>query len=235
VALALGFEGSGRELAALCQRAEQLASGVPCGIMDQLTSALGIDGHALLIDFTTLDIDPVPVPPLAEIIVVHSGQERELAGSAYAERRAACERAASEIGPLREATLDDVAGIDDPIIRRRATHVVYENQRVRDFARAFRAGNLREAGRLMVESHASLRDLFEVSTPELDALVEALCEVPGIFGARLTGAGFGGCVVALGDERAVDALAVSTGVVVPGLGPRRGWRVRAAAGARLLD
>ncbi len=174
---------------------------------------------------------------------MHSGQERELAGSAYAQRRAACERAAGEIGPLRHATLDDVAGIDDPVVRRRATHVVTENERVGDFARAFRSANLREAGRLMVESHASLRDLFEVSTPQLDALVDALVAVPGIVGARLTGAGFGGCVVALGDKRALEELAVPTGdsdsdtglVVVPGLGPRRGWRVRAAAGARLVN
>jgi galactokinase len=218
VALALGFDGPPLALAELTQRAEQRASGVPCGIMDQLASAAGVEGHALLMDFTTMAVEPVPVPAGATIVVIHSGQERTLAGSAYGERRAACETAATRIGPLLDATLADVGAIDDPVIRRRARHVVTENQRVREFAAAFRAGDLVTAGEIMRASHASLRDDFEVSTEVLDALVARLDATPGVHGARLTGAGFGGCVVALTDP----------GVLA------EGWTVRASAGARVL-
>ncbi len=215
VALALGFDGSAFELAALGQRAEQIASGVPCGIMDQLASAAGVADHALLMDFTTMAVEPVPVPPDAAIHVIHSGQHRELAGSAYGERRDACERAAAAIGPLLDADLADLATIGDETMRRRARHVITENERVRSFAAAFRAGDLRTAGEIMAASHRSLRDDFEVSTDVLDALVERLRRIDGVHGARLTGAGFGGCVVALAEPGALD----------------EGWRVRASAGA----
>jgi galactokinase len=215
VALALGFRGTPTELALACQRAEHAASGVPCGIMDQLASAAGVDGHVLLIDCSTNALTPVPVPDGAEVVVVHSGEARALAGSAYAERRAACERAAAIVGPLRDATLDDLAAITDDVVRRRARHVVTENRRVAGFADALRAGELTVAGTLMVESHASLRDDFEVSTPALDALVERLAATAGVHGARLTGAGFGGCAVALCEPGAL----------------REGWTVRPVAGA----
>lgn len=216
VALALGFEGSPLELAAACQRAEQRAAGVPCGIMDQLTSAAGVAGHALLIDFSTLEVTPVPLPTGVEVVVVHSGQARNLAGSAYSERRAACEAAESHIGPLRAATGADLARLADPVLARRARHVVTECARVREVAGALADGDPGRAGRAMVASHASLRDNFEVSTPVLDALVERLVATPGVFGARLTGAGFGGCVVALSEPGALE----------------EGWHVQAAAGAR---
>ena len=214
-ALALGFEGTPLELALACQKAEQLASGVPSGIMDQLASAAGVDGHALQIDCTTLEVAPVPVPPGVEVVVVDSGQRRALATSAYALRRSQCEQAEALVGPLRDAELADVERIPQEDLRRRARHVVSENDRVRRFAGAFRSGDLVEAGRLMTESHASLRDDFEVSTPALDRLVERLVAQPGVHGARLTGAGFGGCAVVLTEAgTAVD-----------------GWRVRPAAGA----
>lgn len=219
VALALGFEGSPRALAELGQTAEHLASGVPCGIMDQLASAAGVEGHALLMDFTTGAVEPVPVPAGAEIVVVHSGQERTLVGSAYGERRDACVAAAREIGPLRDASLDDVRAIADPVIRRRARHVITENARVRAFVEAFRAADLVTAGEIMVVGHTSLRDDFEVSTPPLDALFDRLRGTPGVFGVRLTGAGFGGCVVALTEP----------GVLT------EGWRVRASAGASVRE
>ena len=218
VALALGFDGDPRALAELCQRAEQVASGVPCGLMDQLTSACGIDGHALLLDFTTGVIEPVPVPDDAAIVVVHSGQPRTLAGSAYAERRAATESAAAIIGPLHDASFADLDRLEDPVVRRRARHVLTENERVRAFAVAFRSGDLRTAGALMAASHASLREDFAVSTDVLDTLVDRLCATPGVHGARLTGAGFGGCVVALTEPGVLD----------------EGWTVRASGGARLL-
>ncbi len=203
VALALGMSGSPLEVALACQRAEQAASGVPCGVMDQLASTSGMEGHALLVDCSSLSVTPVAVPDGAEVVVVHSGERRALSGSAYAQRRRECEAAAEVLGPLRHVTLDDVAGIEDPMLRRRARHVVSENARVRAFADALAGEDLDSAGALMAESHLSLRHDFEVSTPGLDRLVDRLAEMPGVHGARLTGAGFGGCVVALAEPGSV--------------------------------
>ncbi len=218
VALALGFRGPPLELARLAQRAEQRASGVPCGIMDQLASAAGVAGHALLIDCHRLTVTPVAVPDGAELRVVHSGEPRRLAGSAYADRRAAAEAAEAFVGPLRLVTdVREVEAIADPVLRRRARHVVTENARVRDMAAALASGDLAAAGLLMAASHRSLRDDFEVSTPGLDALVTRLARRPGVHGVRLTGAGFGGCVVALTE---VGALT-------------EGWLVRAEDGAHV--
>lgn len=215
VALALGFDGPPLALARLAQRAEQRASGVPSGIMDQLASAAGVEGHALLIDCRSLGIRPVAVPDDIDVVVIDSGQSRTLVGSAYAERRAQAEAAESLIGPLRDATTADLTRLDDPVSAARARHVITENARVWAFAEALEEGWPAEAGALMVASHASLRDDYEVSTPALDALVERLLRVPGVHGARLTGAGFGGCVVALTEP---GALA-------------EGRRVRPSAGA----
>ncbi len=206
VALALGFEGSPLDLAGQCQKAEHLASGVPCGIMDQLAIASARAGSAMLIDCATNQVTHVPVPESAEILVVHSGQYRELRNSAYAERRMECERAEAEIGPLRQADPGDVASIGDPDVAARARHVITENRRVTDFASALGAGELAVAGELMAESHRSLRDDFAVSTPELDELVESLSSVRSVYGARLTGAGFGGAVIALCESRACEPL-----------------------------
>jgi galactokinase len=214
-ALALGFEGSKIELAQRCREAEELASGVPCGIMDQLASAAGEAGHALRIDCTTLEWVAVPIREGLDIVVVHSGVSRRLAGSAYAERRAECRAAEAEIGPLREANLADAEALVDPVLRRRARHVVTENQRVLEFTDALAGARLDALGPLMAASHASLRDDFEVSTPELDDLVAKLTATPGVIGARLTGAGFGGCVVALAEP----------GNDLPG------WHVQASDGA----
>ncbi len=219
VALALGFEGSALELALACQQAEQLASGVPCGVMDQLASAAGVAGHALLIDCTSLAVTPVPIPDGVEVVVVPSGEARELAASAYAQRRAQCEAAIALIGPLTQATPADVATLADPVVAARARHVVTENQRVRDMAAALAAGDAGACGALMVASHESLRVDFDVSTPRLDALVAELVAAPGVHGARLTGAGFGGCVVALAEPGAVH----------------RGWHVQAVGGAEAAD
>ena len=219
VAKALGFDGSNHELARLCQRAEQVASGVPCGIMDQLASAAGIAGHALLINCHTLEIEPIPMPLAVDVVVIHSGQHRALSGSAYAERTAQCTMAEDIVGPLRLIT--DVAAlgsIEDDTVHRRARHVVTENARVRAFAAAMKTGDYSRAGALMVESHTSLRVDYNVSTPVLDTLVKRLIDTPGVLGARLTGAGFGGCVVAL----------TGPGVL------SEGWRVRPAVGASLI-
>ena len=217
VALALGDPGTPLEVARRCQRAEQLATGVPCGIMDQLASASGVDGAALLMDCATDRVTPVVVPADAWFHVLHSGQHRELVGSEYAIRRAQCERAVELVGPLPVADDAAIERIDDPVVRARARHVRSECRRVEVFAEALARGDLAEVGALMTESHRSLRDDFEVSTPALDALVTRLLGTEGVLGARLTGAGFGGCVVTL----------TRPGVELDG------WRVLPAPGARL--
>lgn len=218
LALALGFVGSVLDLARLCQRAEQVASGVPCGILDQLSSAGGREGKAMIMDCHDLSLTYVDVPDNADIVVIHSGQARTLSGSEYPMRVAQCAAAEAVIGPLRLATLAAAASIEDPVVARRARHVVTENQRVHDFAAALAAGHLADAGAIMTQSHHSLRDDYETSTPIVDRLVDTLLATPGVFGARITGGGFGGCVVALTVPGALDT----------------GWTVRPAAGARLL-
>ena len=205
-ALALSAAGAWRTssaaLAEACRRAEELATGVPCGIMDQLASLGGREGHALLLDCRSLEIRPVPLPPELAVVVVHSGVSRSLDASAYADRRRACERLARRLGvpTLRDATEAQVA--TEPLGR----HVVRENARVLAAARALEEGDLEGLGRLLDESHASLRDDFAVSTPELDALVAELVRA-GALGARLTGAGFGGCAVAVCEADVADAIA----------------------------
>ena len=220
VALACLGDQARRELGPLglaqaCQRAEHRASGVPCGLMDQLTSVSGVSGHALLIDFGSLATELVPIPESATVVVVHSGDARRLEDSAYGDRRREVEAAQRQIGPLRHATLADVAAVADPAARARARHVVTENARVRAFATALRDGDLATAGAIMAESHASNRDDFEASTPQVDRVVDRLAAVPGVHGARLVGGGFGGCVVALTEPGALH----------------EGWTVRACAGA----
>lgn len=231
LALAFGFDGTPLELARLGQRAEHRAVGVPCGLLDQLTSAAGVEGHALLLDLADEISDdvratPVPMPDAVDVVVVHSGQERRLAGSAYAERRMQCDKAAQLVGPLPRASLADIAAIDDPLLRLRARHVATECERVRDAAEALRADDAAVFGRLMLASHASLRDDFEVSTDALDRTVSRLMTMPGVLGARLTGAGFGGCVVALCERGALPRPAEITG---------RGWLVRPAGGTALRE
>jgi galactokinase len=200
-AVVADFNATPTEIALTAQDAEHLASGVPCGVMDQLASVSGRANRALLLDCRTLEITAVPLPDV-EILVIHSGLERRLEASAYAERRAACEAAAARLGveTLRDATIEEVA--DDPIAR----HVVTENARVTAFAAALDRNDLRACGALMLASHRSLRDDFAVSTPELDRLVELSLDA-GAHGARLTGAGFGGCVVALVGAGEADSVA----------------------------
>jgi galactokinase len=205
-----------------CQRAEERAVGVPCGIMDQLVSLAAVEGMALRIDCDTLEIEHVSFPDEAEVVVIHSGQHRELSASAYAERRAQCEAAEQVIGRLRDATAADAERIDDPVLRRRARHVITENERVDAVATALAKGRLTTAGELLVASHASMRDDFEVSTPVLDELVATVRGIPGVFGARVTGAGFGGCVVVLCRAKTRIPGAVA-------------WRGRPAGGAALFS
>jgi galactokinase len=219
LALALGAEAVPIEVAELCQRAERKV-GVPVGLMDPLVSMSATIGNALLIDFTTLAIEPVPVPSDVEILIIDSGTTRRLEESRYAERRSQCAAASAALGgSLGRARAGDIDRISAPLLRRRARHVISEVARVTEFAHALVQRDVARAGALMVESHRSLRDDFEVSAPELDVLVELACATAGVHGARLTGAGFGGCVVAL--CRPGVRLAI----------PNRQWRVRPGAGA----
>lgn len=198
LALALGapIGGDPRPLAETCREAERLATGVPTGIMDQLCILSGREGHAVLIDCHDLTVDHVPLSDEVEIVVDFVAP-RTLEGSAYSARVAECATAEDIIGPLRAATVDDVARIGDAVVRARALHVVTENERVRSFAACLRAGDWAGAGRLMSESHTSLADDYAVSTGVMDTAVAATAAHPGVFGARMTGGGFGGCIVAL--------------------------------------
>jgi galactokinase len=214
---ALAFDGTPLELAQTARRAEHAATGVPTGIMDQLCIAAATEGHATLIDCHELTVEQVPVPDDIDVVVRFIAH-RTLLGSAYAERVAECARAEAEIGPLRTATLDQVATIDDDTVRRRARHVVNENERVRLFAGALRRAEYPELGRLMVAGHASLRDDYDTSTAQMDAAVDELNATGGVFGARMTGGGFGGCLVAICEPGTISD----------------GWVVRASAGARVL-
>jgi galactokinase len=202
-ALALGFEGSRQELIKACQDAEHAASGVRGGLLDQMAITMGRAGTALLLDFSEMTVEHIQLPEGVDILIAHCGVSRSLATSAYNQRKAECEVAEQLIGPLRAATHFDVDRLKDPVLRRRARHVVTENARVRMFASALTMGDLRGAGSIMNLSHASLAIDYEVSIPELDELATRLQSLPGVYGARMTGAGFGGCVVALAEHNSV--------------------------------
>ncbi|MCI0631784.1 MAG: galactokinase [Phycisphaerales bacterium] len=208
-----GIELDKKEKALLCQRAEHKFPGTPCGIMDMYTAIFARAGHALLLDCRTHESESIPIGTSddAGILIIDAGVKHELAegrGGEYAERRAACDRIARKLGvaAIRDATPEmiemrqDILSEDE---RAKAMHVIGENARTMQAADALRVGNLLRVGELMFESHASLRDLFEVSCPELDVLVDAARRLrsegprPQVFGARMTGAGFGGCVVAV--------------------------------------
>jgi galactokinase len=197
-----GLDISDLELAQICQQAEHEFAGTRCGLMDQLISVAGREGHALLIDCRHLTWDAVPIPDSVTTVICDTGKRRGLADSAYNERRAQCEEGARLLGlaALRDLDVDSFearAGDLPPLLRRRCRHVVYENDRTLRAAEALRQGRVGDLGRLMNESHASLRDLYEVSCEELDLMAALAQSQPGCWGARMTGAGFGGCVVAL--------------------------------------
>jgi galactokinase len=206
VALALtdlhGLDVPRSELVTIAQRAENDFVGVPCGIMDQSASLLCQAGHALLLDCRTSEAAAVPFDPAAaglELLVIDTAARRELADGDYASRRDECEQAARALGvrALRDITeVSELARLADPVLRRRARHVVTENQRVVQTVALLRAGRLGEAGGVLAASHASLRDDFEISWPEADVTVTTATEA-GALGARMIGGGFGGSVIAL--------------------------------------
>ena len=235
-------------LARVAQRAENVHVGVQCGLMDQFASSLGERGAALLLDCRSLEYRALPLSLDAVALVVsHSGSSRRLDGSAYNERRAQCDAAVAviarrhqEVNSLRDVTtamIDDAGDDLEPVLARRARHVVDENDRVLEAAVALEEGDHERAGRLFSASHASLRDLYEVSSPELDTLVEVAEAVPGVFGSRLTGAGFGGCTVTLVRRDGIGALSDAVGeryAAKTGLTPQV-FEVRPARGAQRLE
>ena len=197
-------------LARLCQRAENEYVGVNCGLMDQFASAHGVERHALYFDTRSLEWEALPLPAGTVLAVADSGVRHSLASSAYNERRAACEQAVAllqkylpGIETLRDVTPIEFAALSPYLpetIRRRAEHVVKEIARVESAVTALRKDNRQSLGALMYAGHASLRDLYEVSTLELDLLVSIARELVGCVGARLTGAGFGGCTINVVEE-----------------------------------
>jgi galactokinase len=215
-AVTSGLQWDATSMAKIGQRAENEWVGVNCGIMDQMISAAGKADHALLIDCRSLEAQPVPLPPGTAVIVLDTATRRGLVDSAYNERRAQCEAAARFFGvlALRDVSVAQFqAQADrlDDLTRRRARHVVTENDRTLRAAEAMRRGNAAGLGRLMNDSHASLRDDFEVSTDELNSMVACARQEDACYGARMTGGGFGGCAVAL--VRAVAAQAFAASVI----------------------
>lgn len=207
-----GRDWDPRSAALAAQSAENDFVGVPCGIMDQMIVAAGRRDRALLIDCRSLELTESTIPHSVRIVILDTGTRRQLAGSEYEERRLACEEASERLGvpALRDADEAMLRGLPD-LLRRRARHVVTENSRTVAAAAAFDAGDVAEVGRLMNDSHASLRDDFEVSSAALDAIAEVARRHPGCHGARMTGGGFAGCAVALVDENAVgDFIAAAS-------------------------
>lgn len=203
-------------LARLGQKVETDFVGAPVGIMDQMAASLADGGSALFLDTRSLTFEKVPLPAAADLVVINSGITHSHAGGEYRTRRAECEQAAKQLGvrvlrDLGAADLPRIEALPDPI-RRRARHVVTENARVLDAVAALRAGDLPRLGRLLAAAHASLRDDFEVSVPEIDTLVTIAGETEGVFGARLTGGGFGGSIVVLAarEQAAAAGAAIAT-------------------------
>jgi galactokinase len=231
-------------IARIAQHAENAYVGVQCGLMDQFASAGGVADHAVLLDCRSLDHRPVPLPSGTRLVICHSGMPRGLADSAYNERRAECERAVAALRELDPSirSLRDVtpallaAGRDrlDDVAFRRARHVVDEDDRVEATVAALERGELDAVGVAFAASHASLRDDYEVSSDALDALVDIATGVPGVIGARLTGAGFGGCTINLVHDHAVEPLRAAVLAEYPVRTGRTPMvlEVRAADGAR---
>lgn len=200
-----------REIAILSREAETDFVGAPVGIMDQIACSIGRDGEALFLDTRSLEVQRLPLPAEAGLIVIHSGQTHHHAGGGYVARRAESMAAAEQLGVarLRDCGLDrmsDVAALP-PLLARRARHVITENDRVIRAADALRANDMTTFGLLMNASHASMRNDYEISTPQIDALVDAAQEDADVFGARMTGGGFGGSVVIMARSYATAEVA----------------------------
>lgn len=209
---AFGLDASLRDIALLGQQAENEFVGCRCGIMDQFISALGKDGHALLIDCRSLETETAAIPDELRVMIIDSKVQRGLVGSEYNTRREQCEAAAAHFGvkALRDVDLAQLQAARnelDPLVYRRAHHVITENARTLAAAQALRTHDVERLSTLMAESHASMRDDFAITVPPIDALVEIVSAVIGKRGGvRMTGGGFGGCVVALVPDSLVDEV-----------------------------
>jgi galactokinase len=210
------------ELAKLCQKAENTFVGMNCGIMDQFISCVGIEHHAVMIDCRSLDYRPLPVAEDARIVICNSMVHHELAAAGqYNLRRTECERGVALLQPLLKAKGKDIVALRDvtmaeleahkaalpELTYRRCRHVVSEDERVLAAADALQAGDSVTFGKLMLASHVSMRDDYEITCPELDTLVDIAMSLPGCYGSRMTGGGFGGCTVSLVAAEAVDGFA----------------------------
>ncbi len=229
------------EMARLAQRAENQWVGVACGIMDQLVAGCGLEDHALLIDCRSLAVEPVPLPAGVAVVVLDTGTRRGLVDSAYNERRSQCAAAAEffRVAALRDVSVElfqRAASDLEEVARRRAFHVITENERTLRAAEAMRRGEVQALGVLMNQSHTSLRDDYEVSCETLNAMVQCAVAHPACYGARMTGAGFGGCAVALIDRAAADDFVEQTTQAYrqwTGMEPAV-YVCRATAGAQVL-
>jgi galactokinase len=205
------------DVAKLCQRAENEFVGARVGIMDQFVSCFGQEGHAILLDCRSLESKLVPIPKNVKFVICNTKVKHELSSGEYNRRREECEEAVRVLSKtypgvysLRDVSSAQLSGLKsrmDPVLYKRSKHVISENERVNRAAERFRAGDLDGVGRLMRESHCSLRDDYEVSCRELDLMVEAAEGLPGYYGGRMTGGGFGGCTVNLVDERHAKTFA----------------------------
>ena len=209
------------EIALLAQRAETQFAGVPCGIMDQYAAVFGKEGSAIQIDCRSLDHEYVPLPRDVSIVAVNSMVKHELGTSAYRQRVEECQAAVgaiqtidSSVQSLRDVSPEFFVEVQErvpPVPRQRARHIVYENRRVIDFAAAARAGNLPEMGKLFVASHRSMQYDYEISCEQIDFLVDTAIKLPGVYGARMTGGGFGGCTVNLVSPSSIAEFESSLG------------------------
>lgn len=212
-----GFSVTAQELAVFAQFAENRFIGVNCGIMDQFASAMGKRGCALLLNSATLEFSYAPIDlDNTSLVIVNSGVKHSLASSSYNDRRRECEAALAAVNEVKKApslcslSIEDFerykSSIKDPVCQKRARHAVYENQRAKDAAMALQKGNLSEFGALMKESHLSLQKDYEVSCCELDFLAQTAWRIEGVYGARMTGGGFGGCTVNLVKKQSLDSF-----------------------------
>ncbi|HET6781105.1 MAG TPA: galactokinase, partial [bacterium] len=243
---AAGHSITARERALLCWTSEVEFVGVPCGIMDQFASALSRESHALFIDCRSRDTHHIPLPSDLIIAICDTGAHRALAGSEYAKRRRECVEAVAmlqkrrrSVQSLRDFTMDDLALVEelpDPQ-RRRVRHVVTENHRVVQAAQALESGQVGPLRDLFLASHQSLRNDYDVSTPELDAMLEAAVASPGCVAARMTGAGFGGSIIALVQQPLQERFLQNVAAEYQHRSQHKGrfFATRAAGGAQILE
>jgi galactokinase len=228
-------------IARLAQRAENAYVGVPCGLMDQLAIMQSRTAHVMLIDTRSGALEQIPLPLgdlRLSLIVIDTQSRHALVAGSYADRRRQCEEAAAvlEVRTLRDAGTADLSRLVDPVLRARARHIVTENDRVLETAELLRSGQVHQIGRLLIDSHTSLRDDFEVSCPELDLAVESSLG-SGAYGARMIGGGFGGSAIALVDTEQAGRLisGVTSDFAAAGLPPPTAYSVVPSSGARKLS